>query len=149
MSYEEHLKATLRPLHIYELDSDIGSCELEAEGATLDAIFERLISCESDMLPQTAGEEGLARLEELLPFRPAAGSLEERRKAVAALMSINGECSLSALNRSLSGCGAEASVEEGDATEEVIVSISATEGLNELKERIEQIIPCHLEIVYQ
>lgn len=149
MSYAEHIKATLRPLHIYELDVGLGSDELEAEGTALDEVFDSLVSCESDMLPQTASEAGLSRLEELLPFKPAAGSLTERRNAVAALMSLNGECSVEALNRSLAGCGAAATVKEGEEPEQVIVSIAAETGLEELKSRIEQIIPCHLEIVYE
>lgn len=149
MSYAEHIKATLRPLHIYELDVGLGCNELEAEGAALDEIFDSLISCESDMLPQTASETGLARLEELLPFKPAAGSLTERRSAVAALLTPNGGCSIKALNQSLAGCGAAATVEEGEEPEQVIVSIAAETGLEELKSRIEQIIPCHLEIVYE
>lgn len=148
MGYAEYLKSTLRPLHIYDLDNGAGADELAAEGAALDDIFDCLNDAESNMLPQTADAAGLERLEELLPFAPVCSSLAERRAAVAALMFADGGCTLDAINRCLAGCGVEAVASETATPQKICVSIGQTDKLDEVKKRVEQIIPCHLEIEY-
>ena len=151
--YGEFLKKLLRPMRIYEVDTGIGAAELEALGQGLDGVYSALEDTEREAVVTTARETGLEKYEALLPYRPAAPSLAERRAAIAALLTISGESfTEKALNAALSGCGITATVEETDAPMTVRIRFPGTmgvpEGIEELKERIEMLLPCHLAVDY-
>lgn len=151
--YGNFLKALLRPMRIYDVDSGAGAAELNALGLAMDGLFAALEETEREMVVPTAQTEGLARYEALLPYRPASPSLAERRDAIAALLSVSGESfTVGALNSTLSGCGITATVEETGTPQTVRVRFPGTmgvpEGVEALKERIEMLLPCHLAVDY-
>jgi hypothetical protein len=89
----------------------------------------------------------------MLPRKPVFKTVQFRRDAICALLSVD-ETSFSAeaLNRSLAGCGIPAAVAETDEKYIVAVSFPGTKGIpdeiNELKSRIEDILPCHIGVEY-
>lgn len=151
MGYGEYLKDVLRPLHIYDLDNGAGADEITVLGSALDDVFDELETLLREMMPLTAESYGLERYECILPYKPAYETLEDRRKAIAALTSVSG-MSIDEINSSLIGIGIEAVVSEY-GPETVSVSFPRADGtpeaFEELKKRIEQILPCHLDIVYE
>lgn len=154
MAYFQYLKELLHPLRLYELEWGAGMAELFAVGKGLDGIYDALEMAEQEAIPATASNYGLASYEEIMPFVPAYQLPEERRAAISALMRIDDmSFSLSALNSTVAGCGIDAEVREGDTAETVTVAIINTRGVPEdfshIKQRIEQIIPCHLEVEYK
>ena len=147
------LKDLLRPLGIYDVDDGLGAWELEALGQELDKLYDKLLFSEHSLFPQTAGEEGLALYEYLLPFAPHSDTLQQRREAVCALLQLDGfGFSEGELNRTLAGCGIRAVVEETDTPMTVTVSFPYNRGepddFSRLRRNIEQILPCHLDVVY-
>lgn len=151
MGYVEYLKDVLRPLHIYDLDSGTGADEITVLGTALNSVYSELETTLREMIPLTAQSYGLDRYESMLPYIPACERAEDRGQAIAALSSVSG-FSIDAINQSVRGCGIEATVKEY-GTETVIVSfknenLSAEESAK-IEERIEQIIPCHLAIIYE
>ena len=154
MDYAKELRELLRPLGLYQVDAGISGAELGSIGAELDMVWAALERAEQDANPLTATEDGLARWEALLPFVPASRSAAERRRAVAALLRIDGAgFTAAAINGTLAGCGIPAAVRESGAAQTVEVVFPGTRGVPEgfepgLRQRIEQILPCHLEIRY-
>lgn len=151
MGYVEYLRDVLRPLHIYDLDNGAGAAEIYALGTALNGIYDELETLLREMIPVTAEDYGLDSFEDMLAYKPVYENGEDRRKAIAALNSPGG-VSLDEINRSIMGIGIKAEVSEL-GTETVSVSFPNNPGtpgnIDELKARIEQIIPCHLDIVYE
>lgn len=149
----DYLKNLLRPMRLYDVDEGYGADELWVEGSFLDGVLAALDDIDREMLIPTAEDTGLARYEELLPYRPSSATLAERRQAVMALLRVD-DCSFTpeALNSTLSGCGITAAVEETDTRQRVRVQFPGSRGtppgFGELKRRIEQLLPCHLEVEY-
>ena len=153
MSYGEYLKNTLRPLGIYELDTGIGAAELEIEGAAFDEIDGVLSDTLRNMLPLTADENGIERWSALLPYKPRGADLDAQRGSLMELIrSRENECSDQALNHVLENCCILAEVSETNVSETVkvtIYEIHLEDGEDErIKKQIEDILPCHLDIVY-
>jgi hypothetical protein len=151
--YSEYLKEMLRPLGIYNVDGGYGAAELEVLGEQMDRLFQGLEAVERETILVTAQGQGLENYEKILPYPPVSPNLEDRRSAIAALMRIDG-CSftLEALRDTLRGCGIPADVCEGGKPATVLVSFPGIrgipEGIDELKTRIEMILPCHLQVEY-
>ena len=153
MDYASELKSILRPLGIYDVDAGAGAAELEAIGAQLTGIWTGLMDAETEANPVTAADSGLDQWETLLPFVPAYRTMADRRRAIAALLRIDGASfTVDAINDTIAGCGIRALVEETDTAMTVRVSFPWNRGEPDdweaLRERIEQIIPCHLAIEY-
>ena len=149
----DDLKALLVPLGIYDLTP--GRCnegELFALGQGFDAVGAALAEAEREGLLPTAEGVGLAHWEALLPWKPAAETLAERRAAIAALLSIDGDSlTLAAVNRAIQGCGIRARVQEtGIGTVEVW--FPGQKGVPPQFERIRRILldilPCHLAVTF-
>ena len=153
LDYISVLKELLRPLGVYEVDSGLGAAELCSEGAALNRTYQALLSAEEESNPMTAGESGLALWEKLLPFVPAYRTAADRRRAIAALMRIDGTSfTLAGVNDAIAGCGIRAVVAETETPQTVSVSFPWNRGepddFDALRARIEMILPCHLAIEY-
>lgn len=153
MAYYEHLRSLLRPLKLYDLDRGPGRAELFAEGKAMDRVYEALEAVEREAIPTTASGYGLERYEEILPFLPVCSQESDRRAAICALLRIDDSAFTAVgLNSTIAGCGIGAVVTEGDEADTVTVKILNTRGvpgeIDAIKRRMEQILPCHLEIVY-
>lgn len=152
MGYCEYIKQLFEPLRLYA-SGGTGDAELEAIGGEFDKCLGLLQSAEKESLVVTAEDEGLEGYERILPYTPAYISASDRRRAILALLRID-ECSFTqtALNDTIAGCGIRAVVREGAAAQTVIVSFPYNRGIpdniDELKFRIEEILPCHLNIEY-
>ena len=153
MGYFAYLKELIAPMLYYDLDSGLGSAELDAEGEQLDSVFEELLTLEREAFLVTAEDFGLTRYEDIVPARPLSESLADRRAALRALLLIDG-CgfTIEALNTTLRGCGINVVASEAEQTMTVNVSFPSVrgvpDGFEELRKRIEQILPCHLNIEY-
>ena len=67
----DDLKALLAPLGLYDLSAGArNEAELFALGAALDGVDAALTAAEREALVPTATDEGLARWEAALPWRP-------------------------------------------------------------------------------
>ena len=149
----DDLKALLVPLGIYDLTP--GRCnegELFALGQGFDAVGAALAEAEREGLLPTAEGAGLAHWEALLPWKPAAETLAERRAAIAALLSIDGDSlTLAAVNRAIQGCGIRAKVRE-TGVGEVEVFFPGQQGVPAQFERIRRILldilPSHLAVAF-
>ena len=109
MSYGAYLKDLLAPLGVYDLEGTVNGGELECIGAALDGVEQELEDIEREMVLSTAEGMGLERIESLLARKPVAGTLEDRRAALAALLRIGGDSfPLAAINDNLRGCGLNA-----------------------------------------
>lgn len=112
----------------------------------------RWTAAEREALVPTAVGEGLALREALLPWRPAAETLAERRAAIRALLCIDGDSlTLAEVNRAIQGCGIRAQVREtGVGTVEVW--FPGQQGVPAQFERIRRILldllPCHLAVTF-
>lgn len=153
MGFGTYLKDLLRPLGLYNLETGPGSGELEALGAGMDEVFTRFMELERENLLPTAEGAGLERYRDLLPYIPNSGSVENRREAIMALLRIDdASFTLSALQNTVAGCGIHAWLEEADTPQTVNVSfpglMGEPEGFSVIQKRLEQILPCHLDIVY-
>ena len=153
MSGCDDLKALLAPLGLYDLSAGArNEAELFALGAALDGVDAALETAEREALVPTAVGEGLTLREALLPWRPAAETLAERRAAIRALLCIDGDSlTLAAVNRAIQGCGIRAQVREtGVGTVEVW--FPGQQGVPEQFERIRRILldllPCHLAVTF-
>lgn len=151
--YFEYLKNLLSPLRLYDMENLYGRAELEVLGGSMDLVWSGLETHEKEMLPLTAEGYGLAKYQELLPYSPASDSMENRQKALAALLRIdNAAFTPAAMRDTLAGCGLEVAVEEGEG-QNVTVSFPGVRGIPEnilqLQQRVENILPCHLEIEYK
>lgn len=153
MGYANYLKDLLRPLRLYELDRGPGAAELNAIGSEMDELAAALDSAMAEALPPTATESGLAAYESILPYRPCWPTLDDRRRAVSALLGIDGSSfTLAAVNATLHGCGIRAEAEETGSPSLLRVAFPGNRGMPpdfaELCARIEAILPCHLDVVY-
>ena len=147
----DDLKALLAPLGLYDLSAGTrNEAELFALGGALDGVDAALETAEREALVSTAVGEGLTLREALLPWRPAAETLAERRAAIRALHGIDGDSlTLAAVNRAIQGCGIRARVQEtGVGTVEVW--FPGQKGVPAQFERIRRILldilPCHLAV---
>ena len=137
----------------YELDSGPGAMELYAEGAAFDRVFGELLLLEAEVFAVTASSFGLERYEEIVPSRPMSETIEDRRAALMALLQIDG-CGFTAeaLGSTLRGCGINVIVDEEPEPMTLRVAFPGVRGMpvgfEGLRRRIEQILPCHLEINY-
>ncbi len=153
MAYAAYIRQLLEPLGLYDLEQGASCGEIEALGSAFDQVMSAVGTLEEEATVVTASGQGLRCYEELLPFQPAASSLELRRRAVAALLHIDGRSfTKAALNETLLGCGIPAVVEETGDAFTVAVSFpehrGIPEGMSEIRTRIEQILPCHLQVHY-
>lgn len=155
MGYYENLRTLLEPLGIFRLERDsLSGAALAALGTELD-----LCQAELDLLAReqdltTAASYGLQRYEEILPWRPPAVTPEQRRNALAALLSItDGWLTRQRMLAALPGCGVQVQVEETDSPMKLRVSFPTLRGVPEnmeaMAEIIEGILPCHLLVEYQ
>ena len=154
MGYFEYLKGTLEPLGLYDLDRGIGAGELFAAGFELDKIFMELEELSREAFPARSEGYGISSYEKILPYRPAYITVEDAQRAIAALLRIRGGCfTLDMLQNTVSGCGIKARVYEGETEMSAVVSFPENRGIPEdfekLKKRIEEILPCHLNIEYK
>ena len=147
----DDLKALLAPPGLYDLSAGTrNEAELFALGGALDGVDAALETAEREALVSTAVGEGLTLREVLLPWRPAAETLAERRAAIRALHGIDGDSlTLAAVNRAIQGCGIRARVQEtGVGTVEVW--FPGQKGVPAQFERIRRILldilPCHLAV---
>ena len=153
MSGCDDLKALLAPLGLYDLLAGTrNEAELFALGAALDGVDAALTAAEREALVPTAVGEGLALREALLPWRPAAETLAERRAAIRALLCIDGDSlTLAAVNRAIQGCGIRAQVRE-TGVGNVEVWFPGQQGVPAQFERIRRILldllPCHLAVTF-
>lgn len=149
MGYGEYMKNLLAPMRIYELYEGGGADELDAVGACLDKLCQDFMEIERESVVVTAEDEGLAAYESIIP----CGTAEERRAALCALLSIDG-ASFSRVDiaRTLVGCGISAEAHETGIPDVAEISFpyrrGIPDGIEELKTRIESILPCHIEVVY-
>lgn len=153
MGYGTYLKDLLRPLGVYRLEGTAAGAELESAGAALDETAETLEELQREMCLATAESWGLEAAEELLARRPAAPTTARRRAALAALLRVGGDSfTLAAINDNLKGCGLNAVASEGTAPQTVEVRFPEVpgqpDGFEEMRRIIEDILPCHLDIVY-
>ncbi len=153
MGYYDYLKELLRPLGVYSLDSGYGAAELYALGEGLDRCCGKFQEAERECLIPTAEEAGLLAYEEIVPSVPAYTNAATRRNALMGLIQTDGTCfTRDALCRILSGCGVSALVDETGQKYTVAVSFpnirGVPENIEEIKERVEMILPCHLDVTY-
>lgn len=153
MGFSDYLKDLLRPLGLYNVDSGIGKAELDSEGAALDKVFAWMEELEREGIPATAEDWGLGKYEEILPYHPVSTSVTQRRNAVMALLRIDdASFTLQAIRDTVTGCGIAATVVEGSTPQTVEVSFPGVmgepAGFAQICRRIEEIIPCHLDISY-
>lgn len=154
MSYADYLTELLRPLGVYDWENGtFQKAELAAEGEALDGCGAELDRVQREMNLNTAQDEGLAAVEELLPYRPVTDQTERRRSALAALLRIGGDSfTLDGVNDNLAGCGLNALAAETTQPGHVQVSFPEVPGIPDgfsgMKKIIEEIIPCHIGIEY-
>ncbi|MDO4749584.1 MAG: DUF2313 domain-containing protein [Eubacteriales bacterium] len=153
MNYADFLRDLLAPLRLYDLSAGIGAAELDAAGGAMDEMFRELLRQEQEACPAAALDYGLTRYEELLPYTPAYLTLDDRRRALIALLRID-DCSFTPadLQNTIAGCGLSAVIRETGTHFTVEVSFPLNRGIPEnfprIRERIEQILPCHLDVQY-
>lgn len=151
--YAKTMRQLLEPLGVYALEAGLSGCELEVLGDALDEVLTELERVEMEAAVSTAEDAGLLAYEQLLPFRPASETIQQRRRAIAALLHIDA-CSFTPkeLCLTLSGCGIPAVAEEKAEPFTVQVSFPETAGrpknMAELHPRIEAILPCHIRTEY-
>lgn len=153
MSHAQKMWELLLPLGPYRRQGVYTAGELAGEGQALDGVAEALADLEREAMLDTAQGEGLERIEELLSRRPVAQTLSARRAALSALLRIGGDSfTLAAINDNLKGCGLNAVVSETADPGVVEVRFpdvpGVPEGFARLKQIIEDILPCHLQINY-
>lgn len=155
MGYAEYLEQLLQPLGVYDLrEGRFNHAELQGQGAGLDGCGERLEEIAREMNLCTAEDAGLAALEALLTYLPAAEDLESRRAALAALLRIGDESfTLTAINDSLVGCGVPVMAVETGTPNEVVIRFPGTAGepvsYSQVQKIVEDILPCHVGITYR
>ena len=152
MGYGDHLRNLLQPLGVYDLKAgSLSGSELDALGHGLDALSERLDYVERESFLATAESEGLDRREALFARTPVHYTTELRRQAIAALMRIDKDSfTLTGINKTISGCGIKAVVQETGKIGCVRVTFpdvkGKPDGFEQIQEIILDILPCHLEV---
>ena len=151
----ENLRNLLDPLGIFALDRGSFSGEaLASLGQQLDQIQLQVELLEREQDLTTAETYGLQQYEMLLPWRPAAETVQQRRAALKALLSItDGWLTRQHMLAALPGCGVDVAVEETESPMKLRVKFPTVRGVPENMEAmaviIEGILPCHLEVEYQ
>lgn len=153
MNHGQNLRDLLATLGVYRWEGSFQWGELQSEGEALDQVGQELAHIQQEMNLQTAQEEGLTGVLALLGLEGLAGETEELRQTAAALLRIGGDSfTLAAMNDTLRGCGIPAQVAETGDPLKVTVTFPGTVGIPEdflqTKERIEEILPCHLQVEY-
>lgn len=152
MGYYEYLKSSLKPLGIYDLNTGIGSSELEVQGMACDELFDQLELVEREMVLPTAESFGLEAYSAVFPYNPVAEEPGDRREALMSLMTVDWwSFTCEAILRAVSGCGLDVLVSE-DSDSGIAVEFPGVRGIpNEfeaLKTRIEMLLPCHVGVTY-
>lgn len=153
MSTSESMRALLEPLGVYTWEKSFQWRELKSMGASLDTCVQELERIAQEMNLSTAEGEGLQKILSLLAGKPAATQPEQLRVALAALLRIgDASFTLDAVCDNVSGCGLPAEVKETGIPGQVSVSFPGIGGIPDnflhLRSIVEEIVPCHLEIVY-
>lgn len=154
MGYGEYLRNLLRPLAVYDLSpGSLSGSELDALGAGLDALSDRMDYVEQESALATAEGEGLQRREALFARTPVHYSTDLRRQAIAALLRIGGDCfTLSDINNSISGCGIKAQAQEKDQFGYIRIVfpdvVGIPDGFEQIRDIILDIVPCHLDVEF-
>lgn len=153
MSAAEDMRTLLAPLGVYRLDGIFNGSELEAAGTALDGVLEKMEEIERESCPLTAESWGLEKLAGLFASRPAADTPRHMGEAIAALLRIGGDSfTLKAINDTLQGCGLPAHAEEYGVGQ-VGITFPGVPGippnLGDLQHIIEDILPPHVQIIYQ
>jgi len=151
--YDAYLRELIAPLGLYRTEGGVSGAEISALGLGLDGAHAVFSGLEREFFIDTAEDFGLINYERLLPLKPAYRTVEERRNALKGLICMDGASfTLDAINATLCGCGIAAEAAETEEHMTVSVSFPGTRGVPEnieqLQAAIEQIIPCHLGIVY-
>lgn len=154
MGYAGYLRRFLKPLGVYDLsEGSLSGSELDALGRGLDGLSARLDYVERESCLATAEGEGLRRREALFARTPAQYDTQLRREALAALLRIGGDSfTLEEINRTISGCGIRAVVQETERFGHVKILFpdvaGVPEGFEQIRKIILDIIPCHLEVEF-
>lgn len=153
MKAKESIRALLEPLGVYAWEQSFQWAELQSIGQALDECRGELDRIAQEMNLTTAEAEGLAMVCALLAGKPSASQPEALRAALAALLRIgDSSFTLQAICDNVSGCGLPAEVKETSIPGQVTVSFPGIGGIpddfSHLRSIIENIIPCHVEIVY-
>lgn len=140
-------------MYVYRLSDSINGAELQALGEVLDACCGLAEEQDQECTVPTAAGYGLSGYEALMPYVPVYADLETRRGAIMALLQIDDTSfTKDALNKTLAGCGIPALVEETGEWYTIAVQFPGVRGKPEkeeqLRARIEEILPCHLRIIY-
>lgn len=151
--YEAYLRALLAPLGIYDLtEGSVSGAELCGLAAGLNGVSAALETVERESLTATAEGEGLDRREALFARRPAAVTPEERRKAIAALLQIDGDSlTPAAIDQTILGCGIRArALERGEGRLRVIFPDVGGQPpeFEQIRDIVLDILPCHLEVEF-
>ncbi len=154
MNHGQNLRDLLEPLGVYRWEESFQWGELQSEGAALDGVADALAELQQEMNLTTAQGEGLDRMLELLGRERGEEDPEALRGTIAALLRIgSGAFTLEAMNDALRGCGIPAVVEETETKQVVAVSFPGVVGVPEdfprRKERVEAILPSHLQVEYR
>ena len=154
MNHGQNLRDLLEPLGVYRWEGSFQWGELQSEGAALDGVADALAELQREMNLTTARGEGLDHILDLLGRARDGESPEALRGTLAALLRIgSGAFTCAAMNDTLRGCGIPAVVEETETKQVVAVSFPGLAGVPEdfarLKERVEAILPCHLQVEYR
>ena len=154
MGYTEDLVKLLRPLGVYTFrEGSFSLGELQAMGLGLAGVESLLDDGRLEASVLTASEEGLKKWEALMGFIPVAETLEDRRRAAAAMLRIGqGSFTPAAIADTLAGCGVDVAVVE-EGPNRVGIRFPGLRGIptgvEQMKVIIERILPCHLEIGYR
>lgn len=153
MKSAEYLQELLKPLGVYQLSGGVGAGELAGVGEALDGCVAFLEEIQREMLLLTAQGEGLDKIEALLSRKPVTTDPQRRRAALAALLRVGGDSfTLAAINDNLKGCGLNALASESEMAGTVEVRFPEVPGIptgfEEMKSIIEDILPCHLAVLY-
>ena len=154
MGHAQQLRDLLAPLGVYRWEGTFQWGELQSQGAALDQVAEELEDTQQEMHLATAQGEGLDRILSLLGWERGEASVEDLRATAAALLRIGGgSFTLAAMNDTLRGCGLPARVEEtGDPLKLKVIfpqAMGIPAGFAQVQARVEDILPCHVQVEYQ